>query len=386
MNDDGHAQRYIPSQNEWVATGTVPVALSGSESELGPAFLLPDGRAFYLGATSHTAFYTPSSNTWTAGPDIPDLLATDDVPGAMMPDGNIIFAADTPDYTGPTKIFDFNPIAGTYTNVTPSFLDMSGPAYVDRMLDLPSGQILFTNSSDQLGLFTPSGSPSPSWQPQVTQVTANGDGSFTLTGTQLNGISQGAAYGDDAEMDTNYPIVELINSSGNVYFARTYDWSSTGVATGANSVSTLFQPPADLPPGAYSLVVVANGIASAPISFSPKGLTTTIVTASPTSVTYGQPVTLTATVAASSDAYTPQGTVQFVVDGRNSGSAVTLSNGTVSVSDASLPAGSPTIIAIFTGTDGISISSSGTLADGLTIQRAPLTITAVDESKTYGQA
>ena len=218
-----------------------------------------------------------------------------------MPDGNIIFAADTPDYTGPTKIFDFNPIAGTYTNVTPSFLDMSGPAYVDRMLDLPSGQILFTNSSDQLGLFTPSGSPSPSWQPQVTQVTANGDGSFTLTGTQLNGISQGAAYGDDAEMDTNYPIVELINSSGNVYFARTYDWSSTGVATGANSVSTLFQPPADLPPGAYSLVVVANGIASAPISFSPKGLTTTIVTASPTSVTYGQPVTLTATVAASSD-------------------------------------------------------------------------------------
>ena len=132
--------------------------------------------------------------------------------------------------------------------------------------------------------------------------------------------------------------------------------------------------------------MVANGIASAPISFSPKGLTTTIVTASPTSVTYGQPVTLTATVAASSDAYTPQGTVQFVVDGRNSGSAVTLSNGTVSVSDASLPAGLPTIIAIFTGTDGISISSSGTLADGLTIQRAPLTITAVDESKTYGQA
>ena len=42
---------------------------------------------------------------------------------------------------------------------------------------------------------------------------------FTLTGTQLNGISAGATYGDDAEMDTNYPIIQLKakDGSGKVY-------------------------------------------------------------------------------------------------------------------------------------------------------------------------
>ena len=35
-----------------------------------------------------------------------------------------------------------------------------------------------------------------------------------LTGTQLNGLSAGASYGDDAEMDTNYPIIELQKRHG----------------------------------------------------------------------------------------------------------------------------------------------------------------------------
>ena len=48
----GHAQRYVPATNTWVDAGSVPVPLSGSSfgEELGPAFLLPDGRVFQLGA------------------------------------------------------------------------------------------------------------------------------------------------------------------------------------------------------------------------------------------------------------------------------------------------------------------------------------------------
>jgi hypothetical protein len=61
----GAGQRYIPSQSQWVAAGTSPVQLGDNGGapiglETGPAFLLPDGRAFFLGATGHTAFYTPS--------------------------------------------------------------------------------------------------------------------------------------------------------------------------------------------------------------------------------------------------------------------------------------------------------------------------------------
>ena len=37
--------------------------------ELGPGFLLPDGRVFQIGANGNTGLYTPSSNTWVAGPE-----------------------------------------------------------------------------------------------------------------------------------------------------------------------------------------------------------------------------------------------------------------------------------------------------------------------------
>ena len=69
-------------------------------------------------------------------------------------------------------------------------------------------------------------------------------------------------------MDSNYPIVELQSASGLVYFAQTFNWSSTGVATGSTPVSTSFSLPASMPYGTYSLTVVANGIASAPVSFT----------------------------------------------------------------------------------------------------------------------
>src|SRR5262249_48188844 len=104
-----HAQRYIPASNTWVDAGTVPVLLSSAAdgSELGPAFLLPDGRAFYIGANGHTAYYNPPTNTWTAGPDVPNGLGADDEPGAMMPNGKILFAAETPFWNPPSRVFEF---------------------------------------------------------------------------------------------------------------------------------------------------------------------------------------------------------------------------------------------------------------------------------------
>jgi hypothetical protein len=51
-------------------------------------------------------------------------------------------------------------------------------------------------------------------------------------------------------------------ASGHVFYARTHDHSSMGVATGSASVSTMFDVPSSIETGASSLVVVANGIAS----------------------------------------------------------------------------------------------------------------------------
>ena len=108
-----------------------------------------------------------------------------------------------------------------------------------------------------------------SWRPKIRSVTNNGNGTFTLLGTQLNGISEGAAYGDDAQMATNYPIVQLKNpKTGARLYGRTFDWSSTGVATGSAPVTTEFTLPSGISPGTFRLSVIANGIASQAIRFT----------------------------------------------------------------------------------------------------------------------
>ena len=91
------SERYTPSLNRWINDATVPVALYDSFGfELGAAFLLPDGRAFFLGATGNTALYTPSGNTnmgvWQAGPVMPNGQGTPDAPAAMMVNGKILCA------------------------------------------------------------------------------------------------------------------------------------------------------------------------------------------------------------------------------------------------------------------------------------------------------
>jgi hypothetical protein len=62
---------------------------------------------------------------------------------------------------------------------------------------------------------------------------------------------------------TNYPLVRIANNkTGHVFYARTHDHSSMGVATGSTTVSTNFDVPTTMETGASSLVVVANGIPS----------------------------------------------------------------------------------------------------------------------------
>jgi hypothetical protein len=295
------SERYIPSLNQWVEDANVPVAMYDSGGELGAAFLLPDGRAFYLGGTGHTVFYTPSplggmnKGSWVQGPDIPsdgqgNPLVAQDAPAAMMVNGKILCSLghNENNTTGggsppPAYFFEYDPVANSWTpapapgNSTPGSTD-SCSTYQSTMVDLPDGTVLYCHFQqfnlgyqaygDQLYVYTPDGIPLESGKPIITSITQNTDGSYHLEGTGLNGISQGAAFGDDAQMDSNYPLVRLNDASGDVYYAKTYNWSRTSVHTGSAIVTTEFMPPAFLPPGNYSLMVVANGIGSDPVSFT----------------------------------------------------------------------------------------------------------------------
>jgi Kelch motif len=311
----GAAELYIPSTSggigQWVTAdnGDLPILTSAFQgSELGPALLEPDtGDAVFFGATGLTAVYNPTTNSWTQGPTLPSAyvltphgshpieiltqLTMGDAPGAVLPNGDDLLALSpavntnvTPEFPPPTFLYEWNPATNVFTNVTPSpsaSNQASINSFSDSMLVLPTvptGQILLTNGSNQLAFYTLAAGDGPqsSWMPTITSFTftppprgssIQNPGSFTLTGTQLNGPDEGAAYGDDEQMAENYPIVQLTNTvTGTVYYGTTSNWSSTGVATGSTPQTATVVLPATIPGGFYSVVVIADGIPSIPLS------------------------------------------------------------------------------------------------------------------------
>jgi hypothetical protein len=279
------SERFMPSLNAWINDANVPVDLYDAYGfESGGAILLPNGKAFYIGSTSVTAIYTPSGNnttgSWVQGPVIPNGLGAPDAPAAMMNNGKILCVLSPTPYgatnifTTPSYYYEYDYTAGPVGSFTQIHAPGGGytnnlVTYNDRLLDLPDGTVLLTLGGDQLYVYQPDEVPLSSAKPSVFSTAYNSDGSLHITGTQFNGISQGSSYGDDVQNDSNYPLVRFTDSNGHVYYGRTHNWSSTSVQTGSQVVSTDCDVPALVfgGPGAYTMQVVANGIASDPIGF-----------------------------------------------------------------------------------------------------------------------
>ncbi len=135
------------------------------------------------------------------------------------------------------------------------------------LLLLPSGQILFTDFYF-VDVYNPAGKFDPDWAPQIKSAPrrVRPGGSYVVSGTLFNGMSQGAAYGDDIQAATNFPLVRITNKhTGHVFYSRTHDHSSMAVAY-RGPVSTHFDVPRGQELGESELVVVANGIPSAPVT------------------------------------------------------------------------------------------------------------------------
>ncbi len=266
------SERYSPSLNQWINDGVVPASLYDPFGhEIGAAVMLHTGKAFYIGATGATALYTPTGTTapgtWTAGPVIPGARGQPDAPAAVMVTGNVLCAVSPVPTSGqhfptPTTFLEYDPVANAFSAAPTPAGNFAHAVYTCCMLDLPDGTVLLSHMGTDLYVYSPSGSPLPMGRPAVQSITVNGDGSFHLSGTGLNGISEGASYGDDQQMNSNYPIVRLRHSNGSTYFARTFNWSDTSIMTGGRVLTTEYRLPASMPGGAYSLEVVANGNSS----------------------------------------------------------------------------------------------------------------------------
>jgi hypothetical protein len=285
VNNHPQAEKYLIASNQWIKAGHTPpghdLVLNepGISIEIGPAILMPDGRVFCTGATGHTALYLPPLHpthpgTWIAGPNFPisggHLMRAFDAPACLLPNGSVLCAVGplNAGWSGPpTVFFEFD---GALLHPVPNPASAAGVATYDaRLLLLPSGQVLYSTCTNTIEIYTPAGGPHPAWRPHITEVPHHlrpGE-VYRLQGRQLNGLSQAVAYGDDAQMATNYPLVRLQGSPGvGIVFCRTFDHSTMAVATGGSIHHTHFSVPSTLPHGHYELVVIANGIASEPVA------------------------------------------------------------------------------------------------------------------------
>ncbi len=273
-----NSEIYNPATGTWTSAGSTIVDLHSPSpygcllygpnkcyyppGEIGPAILRPDGTVFYTGSfqksgPAHTAIYSSTTGKWTAGPNFPNDDNAGDSFATLEPSGNVLVFGIS------GTVYEWN--GSTFTQV-------NGITYGGPPLLLPTGQVMVLTYSS-VDLYTPTGQPKSSWLPTIASVskTLKRGQTYKITGTQFNGFGQAMSYGDENQNATNYPLVRITNNaSGDVFYARTHDHSTMGVATGSLPVSTHFDVPSTMPTGVSSLVVVANGIASKPVTVTIK--------------------------------------------------------------------------------------------------------------------
>jgi hypothetical protein len=271
-----NSEIYNPQAGKWSTAGQTAALLKGPPyvkevhygngliyyppGEVGPGILLPNGTVFAAGdtpqgaASANTAIYQPAATgagTWTKGPTFPSGVSAGDTASALLPTGNVLILGSN------NVLYEFNGSTLTASKFT-------APTYSSIFM-LPSGQAIVGGT----GLYQASGTVNPAWAPIITSYSATitRGQTFPISGQQFNGLSQAASFGDEVETATNYPLVRITNAAtGHVFYARTHGHSTMAVATGTAIVSTNFDVPTAAETGASTLVVVANGIPSAPVS------------------------------------------------------------------------------------------------------------------------
>jgi hypothetical protein len=273
--DAPNSEVFNPTTKKWTSAGSTIVRLEDPGSqEVGPLVLRPNATVFAAGAApsgtpGHTSVYNTKTKKWTPGPDFPKVngvaLACDDAPSAVEINGNVIVMTAPPVFGTGAVFFEWNGTKLTKIAGPPN--SSTDGAFYGHFLELPTGQLLFSDFSTDLEVFTPKGTFISAWQPKITSAptSVTKGKTYVIKGTQLSGLTNGAAYGDDFQDSTNYALVRITNSATkHVFYEKTTNPSSFGVQTGALAESTNFTVSAATETGASTLEVVTNGIPSDP--------------------------------------------------------------------------------------------------------------------------
>jgi hypothetical protein len=209
------AEKYDPATDTWIAADQTTKTLTKSLAlpsllnttvnppvpinigEIGPAILLPDGRLFFVGATGHTALYTPPASpalpgSWTIGPDLPadtsgnnfnspngNIQTSIDAPAVLLPGGKVLFASGntrleggTQFWSNPTLINAYDPVANSIKKLASQPPSNGVDTWQARFLLLPTGEVLITSEQQQtIAIMNDPaiiGTPNAAWKPVIT--------------------------------------------------------------------------------------------------------------------------------------------------------------------------------------------------------------------------
>ena len=250
---------YNPATNTWTKT-TVPAGWDTGDTA--GISLMFDGRVIVYGF-GQNYLYTPGATaadagTWALGPQMLNGDEAEDEFTDTLPNGKVWASLVTMTYGPGVVLQEFDPTTNTVSSATPP--PDTGNPYPIGYLNLPNGQVMVTASSKDW-LYTPDTQPDDSWRPTVSSVTFD-NGTYTLTGTQISGLINGGDEGDDMTMSQNYPIIWLTDSTGDVYYCRSFNFSNMMPSKGSAPETAQFTTPAGLPAGSYNLFVSAVGVQS----------------------------------------------------------------------------------------------------------------------------
>ena len=241
-----------------------------------------------------------------------------------------------------------------------------------------SRDVALTNGGTTAGqniVLTPISAANSTVVANPTSVPADGASTSTITVTVLDASSQPVngktvTLGQGGGSSTISPASATTNTSGVATFTVKDVTALTVTYTATVDGITITQT------AAVTFTAINVG-------------TTTAVTSSLNPSNYGQSVTFTAKVAPASGSTAPTGSVQFKIDGVNSGSPVAVSacapspDACATLNTSALAAGNHTVEADFTGT-GLFTNSSGTLSGGQDVNKATLTASIIgDPTKPY---
>ena len=278
-NNSGDVERLDPTTMTWSDAGTLPPAMQGPGTTLGPDMLLPDGRVFveYGGYASQAkiALYDPATNTWSDGPDVPGGFSAKNTAAAMLTNGHVLFALGTPG-GGPVHLFEFDPTAPIDSSLT----DVS-PAVTLAANSIPGNTTLF--GASQRASF---GSAARSSARAVVCLHSRRRPQRVVAADdQQRGRPRRRRVSTDrhaVERPVGRRQLQLRRGNGDELSNRRIEQSApdtftshahrTGAARASPQAARRSRPisrfPAGLPLATYQLTVIANGIASDPVSFT----------------------------------------------------------------------------------------------------------------------